>query len=100
MKRQPPEYCQPYTRTLPGGGYVAIEVTAVKRLWRSRAYEGRVVIERRGIWRRESPEPPVIATASGDSVEAVVRKLLPTAQCDPVIGSALLRAARAGAAAG
>jgi len=85
------EPCQPFKRDLPGYGYVAIEVTSTKRMWRPRHYEGRVVIERRADWRRAGHEPPVIARASGESVEAVVRKLLPAAQCNSTIGSALLR---------
>ena len=84
------EPCQPFRRDLPGYGYVAIEVSSMKRMWRPRVYEGKVVIERRADWRREGHEPPVIARASGESVEAVVRKLLPAAQCNSTIGSALL----------
>jgi hypothetical protein len=84
------ETSEPFRRELPGGGYVAIEVTAKKSLWRNTEYEGRVVIERRASWRRAGHTPPVIATASGESVEAVVRQLLPAAQCNSTIGLALL----------
>jgi len=82
---------EPFKRDLPGGGYVAIEVTSTQRFWRPRVYDGRVIIERRANGRRAGHTPPVIATASGDSVEAVVRQLLPAAQCNSTIAAALLR---------
>jgi hypothetical protein len=84
------ETSQPFRRELPGGGYVAIEVSSTNRLWRHPVYEGKVIIERRANGRRSGHTPPVIATASGDDFEAVVSQLLPAAQCNATIGSALL----------
>jgi len=89
--RQNPESSRPFQRELPGGGFVAIEVTSRKPAWRDRVYAGRVVVERRAGPRREGHEPPVIATASGGSMEAVVEQLLPAAQNNATIGAALLR---------
>jgi len=60
-------------------------------MWRGRIYEGKVVVERRATWRREGHAQPVVAEASGRSLEAVVQQLFPMAQCNATIGSALLR---------
>ena len=80
-----------FHRELPGGGFVTIEVTARRRMWRDHVYDGRVVVERRANQRREGHEPPVIATASGACAKAVVEQLLPAAQNNAAIGAALLR---------
>jgi hypothetical protein len=66
---------------------------STKRLWGDRVYHGKVIVERRANWRRKGHEPPVIAIASGGTMESVVRQLLPAAQCNATIGSALLRLA-------
>ena len=83
--------CRAFKRDLPGGGYVAIDVTSTKSMWRRRIHEGKVVAERRATWRREGHAQPVVAEASGRSLEAVVQQLFPMAQCNATIGSALLR---------
>jgi hypothetical protein len=79
-----------YARDLPGGGFVAIDVTSATSLIRGRRYQGTLTVERRASWRREGHAPPVIAKASGSSLESVVRQLLPAAQYNPAIGAALL----------
>jgi hypothetical protein len=79
-----------YTRDLPGGGFVAIDVTSTASLFHGRRYQGTLMVERRVNWRRDGHTPPVIAEASGSSVEAVVQQLLPAAQYNPAIGAALL----------
>jgi hypothetical protein len=89
--RENHESSRPFLRDLPGGGFVAIEVTSRKPAWRDRVYDGKIVVERRAGSRREGHEPPVIATASGGSVDAVVDQLLPAAQSNARIGAALLR---------
>jgi hypothetical protein len=78
-----------YERDLPGMGFVAIDILPVRSVLRGRKYEGRVLVERRVGGRRTGHFPPVIAEASGKSVEAVVRQLLPTAQYNPAIAAGL-----------
>ena len=79
-----------YTRELPGGGFVAIDVTPVTSLFHGRRYHGTLIVERRAGWRREGHSAPVIGEASGSTVEAVVQQLLPAAQYNPAIGAALM----------
>lgn len=79
-----------YARDLPGGGFVAIDVTPVTSLFHGRRYHGTLTVERRASWRRHGHEPPVIAEASGSSAESVVRQLLPAAEWNPAIGAALM----------
>ena len=80
-----------YVRELPGGGFVAIDVHAVHSLFHGRRYVGTLAVERRTGWRRAGHTPPIIAEASGPSVESVVEQLLPIAQSNPAIGAAILR---------
>jgi len=79
-----------YTRELPGGGFVAIDVTSVGSLFHRRHYHGTLMVERRAGWRREGHSPPVIGEASGATVESVVQQLLPAAEWNPAIGAALM----------
>ena len=79
-----------YSRDLPGGGFVAIDVTSAASLLHGRRYHGTLTVERRATWRREGHTPPVIGEASGSSLESVVQQLLPAAQYNPAIGAALL----------
>ena len=81
----------PYHRGLPAGGFVAIEVSQTRSIWRGRLYEGKVIVERRAKNRRRGHTPPFVGYAWGKTVEDVVRELLPMALCNPVIGSALLQ---------
>jgi hypothetical protein len=83
-----------YTRALPGGGFVAIDVTPVLSVLGRRHFRGTLVVERRAGARCEGHSPPVIAEVSGKSVDSVLRKLLPAAECNPAIGAALLRRSR------
>jgi hypothetical protein len=93
MSRNP--HCQrPFERHLPGGGFVAIEVTSDKSVWRNRVFRGSVVVERRAASRRQGHHPPVIATASGPTLDGVIDQLLPAAQSNATIGAALLRLER------
>ena len=80
-----------FHRELPGGGFVAIEVTSRKPMWREPVYDGRIIVERRANDRREGHRPPVIAKASGACRDAVLEQLLPAAQNNSAIGAALLR---------
>lgn len=83
-----------YIRALPGGGFVAIDVTPVSSVLGRRHFRGALVVERRAGARCEGHSPPVIAEVSGKTIDAVVRKLLPAAECNPAIGAALLRRSR------
>ena len=85
---------RPFERELPGGGFVAIEVSTARSVWRRPVFRGRVVVERRTAARRNGHEPPIIATAVGRTLEAVVQQLLPAAQCNATIGAALIRRTR------
>lgn len=81
-----------YLRTLPGGGYVAIDVTYVRRLFRRGHYRGVVLVERRSDGdRHRTFAPIIIARATGRTIDSVVHQLLPAAECNPAIGAALLR---------
>src|SRR5512146_1984013 len=50
-----------YSRELPGGGFVAIDVTPVISLFHGRRYHGTLMVERRVAWRRDGHAAPVIA---------------------------------------
>lgn len=81
-----------YLRKLPGGGYVAIDVKYVRRLFRRGYYRGVVVVERRSAVEGDRTlEPIAIARATGETMDAVIHQLLPAAECNPAIGAALLR---------
>lgn len=72
-----------FVRELPGGGFVAIEVTAVSGwtalLGRTR-YRGEVIIERRTEQtRRSGHAAPAIAAAEGASVAELLGELFPIA---------------------
>ncbi len=88
------ETAREYMRALPGGGFVAIDVTRVSSWFRHRRYRGTLTIERRAAARGEGHSPPVIAEASGTSVDSVVRQLLPCALYNPAIGAAILQRER------
>jgi len=79
-----------YSRELPGGGFVAIDVTPVKSLFHTQYFHGTLMVERRTGWRRAGHEAPIIAEATGSSVESVVQQLLPAAESNPAIGAALM----------
>ena len=85
-----PKTLRAYARELPGGGFVAIDITPVASLFRARHYHGTLIVERRATWRGEGHSAPVIQEATGSSVESVLLKLLPAAQYNPAIGAALM----------
>jgi hypothetical protein len=80
-----------YERDLPGMGFVAIDISPVRSVFRGRRYEGKVLVERLVGARGTGQIPDVIAEASGKSVEAVVQQLFPTAQYNPAIAAGLRR---------
>jgi len=79
-----------YSRELPGGGFVAIDVTPVKSLFHTKYFHGTLMVERRSDGRREGHDAPIIAEATGSSAESVVQQLLPVAESNPAIGTALM----------
>lgn len=83
-----------YERDLPGGGFVAIDVTPVASIFRAPHYRGSLVVERRGARRRAGHQPPVIGHALGKSREAVVQQLLPIALFNAAIGAAIIKRGR------
>jgi hypothetical protein len=80
-----------FVRALPGGGFVAIDVMEDRSLLGRALYRGALIVERRANGPRTNSAPPVIARAIGKDVEEVIQQLLPTAQCNPAIGAAMLR---------
>lgn len=78
-----------YERELPGGGFVAIDVHTIRTLLHGRKFVAELWVERRRSQRRIGDSPPIIGTASGATMEEVIRKLLPAAQCNVSIGAAL-----------
>jgi len=82
---------QVYQRRLPGGGYVAIEVTPVRTLLGQRRYHGEVIVERRvERERRAGHVAPAVASADGSSPAAVLHELFPLAQSNTAVAIGVL----------
>jgi hypothetical protein len=78
-----------YERPLPGGGYVHVQETDGTDTGTHRVA---VAVERRGDpSRRDGHQPPVIATAEGRSLSALVRRLLGIAADNVEVAKGLLR---------
>jgi hypothetical protein len=78
-----------YRRTLPGGGYVNVELEAPSQSGRHRAY---VAVERRSDpVRRDGHTPPVVASAEGGTRQGVFAQLLAIAADNVAVARALLR---------
>jgi hypothetical protein len=80
-----------YQRELPGGGFVAIDITTAVTMLRGRCWYGRIVVERRSEPSRRTGNAPVIGHAADKTMELVMQQLLPTALCNQSIGAAILR---------
>lgn len=78
-----------FLRELPGGGFAAIDISVDAPLWRRRTYRGTLTIERRANWRAAGHPPPVIGSATGPTSESIMRQLLPVAQSNVAIATAL-----------
>jgi hypothetical protein len=79
-----------YSRELPGGGYVALDVLEQPSHVGGR-FVGRITVERRAeIARREGCAPPVVAELRADCTETLLHRLLPVARSNAAIGAALL----------
>jgi hypothetical protein len=78
-----------YRRTLPGGGFVNVDVDPPSESGVHRAY---VAVERRADPnRRDGHTPPVIASAEGRTLQGVFSKLLAIAADNVSVALALLR---------
>jgi len=82
---------QVYQRRLPGGGFVAIEVTPVRTLLGQRRFHGEVIVERRIELERRSGHPaPSVASADAASLAAVLHELFPVAQSNTAVAIGVL----------
>ena len=78
-----------YRRTLPGGGYVNVDVDAPSASGVHRAY---VAVERRSDpIRRDGHSPPIVAEAEGGTRQSVFAQLLAIAADNVSVARALLR---------
>jgi hypothetical protein len=80
-----------YARDLPGGGFVAIDIERDRTWLGARRFHGTLAVERRANPNRRDGPLPVIGEAFGRTAESVLQQLLPTAQSNCAIGTALLR---------
>lgn len=78
-----------YSRSLPGGGVVQVELDPQSQTGAHRAF---VAVERRtDPARREGHEPPIVASAEGDTRQGVFAQLLEIAADNVAVARALLR---------
>ena len=75
-----------YERQLPGGGFVAIEVTPTRNLLGQRKYHGQVVVERRiRLERRQGHAAPTVAEVDAPTISSVFHELFPVAQSNVAV---------------
>lgn len=85
-----------YIRKLPGGGFVAIEVSPTRTLFGTRRFHGRLILERRAdIERRNGHAPPMIAETQCTSVAGVFHELFLLAQSNVALANASMKCASA-----
>jgi hypothetical protein len=85
-----------YRRPMPGGGYVEVELDAVRASADheagKRSHRGRVVMERRvDPGRRYGHRAPVIAELAGDDRDELMSELFRLAQDNAALARSLLR---------
>ena len=81
-----------YTRTLPGGGFVAIDSDSAEAASGGSDHHVRLWVERRADeMRRAGHTPPVIAEAHDGDLETAVERLRRIASDNVVLASALRR---------
>ena len=86
---------QVYLRSLPGGGYVAIEVTPARGLLGQRSYHGDVVVERRiQKERRNGHRPPIVADVDSPTISGVIHALFLVAHSNTLVASGCLERTR------
>lgn len=77
-----------YERQLPGGGFVAIEVTPTRNLLGQRKYLGEVVVERRSQReRRQGHAAPTVAEVAAPTISSVFHELFPVAQSNAAVAA-------------
>jgi hypothetical protein len=81
-------------RDLSGGAIAAIDVVTMRAAWRRRRYQGVLIVEGAQNRRENGDRAPIIASARGRSIGAVMRKLAPMLRNDSVLAWALSRGAR------
>ena len=82
---------QVYYRTLPGGGFVAIEVTQSRSLLGRSKYDGELVVERRADQRRRiGHDAPVIARTQAPSIARIFHELFPVAESNVTVATRCL----------
>ncbi|MDB4881585.1 MAG: hypothetical protein JWL95_351 [Gemmatimonadetes bacterium] len=82
-----------YRRPMPGGGYVDVEMDAVRgstevvaRAW------GKVILERRADHRRRTGHrPPVVAEMAGDDADELMAELFRLARDNAALARSLMR---------
>lgn len=80
-----------YERQLPGGGFVAIEVTPVRNVFGRRKYHGEVIVERRILRdRRQGHAAPTVADADAATVATVFHELFPVAHSNVAVATCCL----------
>ena len=86
---------QVYRRQLPGGGFVAIEVTPIHSRSGPPRYHGELVVERRATReRRAGHRAPAMAEVDAPSVSSVLQQLFPLAASNSEIARRCLARAR------
>ncbi|HXE59325.1 MAG TPA: hypothetical protein VN607_01415 [Gemmatimonadaceae bacterium] len=81
-------------RDLPGGAIAAIDVVTTRSAWRRRCFQGALIVEGADRGGETTHRAPIIATARGGSIHAVMNKLAPMLRNDAIIAWALSRATR------
>lgn len=85
-----------YVRELPGGGFVAIEITPMRNFLGRRKYHGEVVVERRSdLERREGHAAPRVAESEAATISSVLHQLFPVAQSNVAVAARCLAQNRA-----
>jgi hypothetical protein len=80
-----------YERQLPGGGFVAIEVTPIRSILGLKRYQGDVVVERRGERERRTGHlAPSVAHVSAATVATIFHELFPVAHSNVVLAAGCL----------
>ena len=89
-----------YERSLPSGGYIAIEAVKVRTLFGGEKVRGEIVVERRTEARRIGHRAPIAVCAEHSKVDDIVHALLPFARSDHVLADMVGRKVTASLTAG
>ena len=81
-----------YTRPMPGGGYVRVELVVSDRVTlESARRRGRIVIEQRAVPRRGDAAPIVVEEVEGDDENEVLERLFRIARDNAALARRVLR---------